>query len=150
MAVCVDASLVAAWLLPEELSDKALLLRRRLQQEGEDFIAPSLMGAEVTSVLRKAVYRERVPLEYGEEALEAFKLFIIEPHDIRLLVDTAWSLAKALNAPHLYDMFYLALAVQEDCELWTADLRFVRMVARRFQRVRWVGNFEVQDGTDAT
>lgn len=140
--VCVDASLVAAWLLPEELSEKALHLQQELRSAGELLIAPSLITAEVTSTLRKAIYRDRVPPEFGEEAYEAFKMFPIEVHDARLLVDSAWRWAKTVNAPHLYDMYYLALAEREGCTLWTADQRLVRLVGRNSAHPRWVGDLE--------
>lgn len=141
--ICVDASLVAAWLLPEELSDKAIQLREDLRQAGETFIAPNILTAEVTSTLRKAVYHRRVPLEFGEDALESFKLFPIEVHDQKPLMDTAWNLAKDLNAPRLYDLYYLALAEREGCDLWTADRRFVRLVGKNSTRLHWVGDVEV-------
>lgn len=140
--VCVDASLVAAWLLPEELSDKAIRLRERLRSVGESFIAPGLLTVEVSSTLRKAVYRQRVPAEFGEEAYEAFKSFPIDIHDSRPLMDSAWAWAKTVSAPRLYDMYYLALAEREACDLWTADGRFVRLVGGQSSRLHWLGELE--------
>jgi predicted nucleic acid-binding protein len=140
----VDASLVVAWLLPEELSAKAILLRQQLRSTGEEFIAPGHLVAEVGSTLRKAVYQERVPAEYGDESFESFKLFPIELHDSRLLMESAWSWAKSLNAPRLYDMYYIALADREGCDLWTADRRLVRLAGKRFSRARWVGDLETE------
>jgi predicted nucleic acid-binding protein len=140
--VCVDASLVAAWLLPEELSGKAIRLREELLSKGESFIAPGLLISEVTSTLRLAVYSGRVPREFGEEAFEAFKLFPVDVHDVRPLMDAAWEWARTLNTPRLYDMYYLALAEREACDLWTLDRRLIRLVAERSKRVRWVGEYE--------
>jgi predicted nucleic acid-binding protein len=140
--VSVDASLVAAWLLPEELSGKAIRLREELLSKGESFIAPGLLISEVTSTLRLAVYSGRVPREFGEEAFEAFKLFPVDVHDVRPLMDAAWEWARTLNAPRLYDMYYLALAEREACDLWTLDRRLIRLVGERSKRVRWVGEYE--------
>lgn len=107
------------WLLPEDLSDRAIVLRDRLVQAGEALIAPSLLTTEVTSTLSKAIHRQRVPSALGEEAFQAFRLFPIYVYDLAPLMDDAWAWAKALNAPNLYDMYYLALAEREGCDLWT-------------------------------
>ena len=138
--VCVDASLVVAWLLPDPLSDKAVLLRRNLRTAGEQLVAPSLLVPEVTSTLRLAIYTGRIDREFGEEAFNAFKLFPISLHDVRPLADPAWEWSVKLNAPRLYDLYYLALAEREQCDLWTGDRRFVRMVGRTSSRARWRGN----------
>lgn len=143
--VCIDASLVGAWLLPEEFSDQAIRLRNRLHAAGEELIAPTLLTSEVTSTLRKAVYRKRIEADFGDEAYEAFKSFPISFHDLRELADAAWFWTKHVNAPRPLDMFYLALAEREDCDLWTLDRRFVRLVGSRTQRLRWVGDLPQDD-----
>ncbi len=48
----------------------------------------------------------------------------------------AIELAMAFGLPTPYDAFYLALAEQLDCELWTADERFYRSVQPAHPRVR--------------
>lgn len=140
--ICVDASLVVAWLLPEELSGEAIRLRDRLRALGENFVAPSLIVYEVSSTLRRAIYRKRVPFEFANDALEAFKYFPIQARDPASLLDTAWTWGQTLNAPRLYDMYYLALAETEQCDLWTADRRFARLVGGKSSRVHWVGDSE--------
>ena len=147
--VCVDASLVVAWLLPEDLSEKALTLRRRLQASGESLIAPSFLLAEVPAVLRRNVFLRRIDAAQGDGAFELFKLFPIEIHNLEPLIDTAWELGKQLNAVRTYDMLYLALAQREDCDLWTVDRRFVRLVGNASALVRWVGD-EAHDDDQPT
>ena len=44
-----------------------------------------------------------------------------------------------MNAPRLYDAFYVALADIEGCELWTADRRLTNLVQPRFPQVHWLG-----------
>jgi len=142
--VCVDASLVIASLLPETISDRADLLLDRLRAAGEALIAPALLTAEVSSALRNAVFTKRIPSELGEAALDAFKQYPIRLHEMSGLMHSAWAWAKAVNAPRLYDMYYLALADSEGCDLWTADRRLVGLVGRSFARAKWVG--EVTEG----
>ena len=85
-----------------------------------------------------------------DEAFETFKLFPIVVHDAGPLMDAAWMWARTVNAPRLYDMFYLALAEKEQCDLWTADRRFVRLVGSRSNYCRWVGDLEIDiDGQPA-
>jgi predicted nucleic acid-binding protein len=142
--ICVDASLVGAWLLPEELSEKAVQLRDAFRSAGDQLIAPTLLVPEVTTALRKAVFRKRIDAEFGEEAFSAFVLLPIDLHEVRDLAADAWSWAKTLNAPRLYDMYYLALAERLECELWTADRRFVRLAGDRSKRVRWIGDLSFE------
>ena len=106
--VCLDASLVLLWFLREPLSTRADALLQEWRTNGVEFIAPSLLMLEVPSVLRQAVHRGRVTTAEGDETLHAFlemDIRIREPSD---LLNRTWELGKTLNAPRLYDMYYLA------------------------------------------
>jgi len=140
VAICVDASLVLAWLLPEELSGAAFSLKERWDEEDAELIAPSLVKMEVPSGLRQAVYRGRIALDEGDEALKAFQEMDIRICEPEGLLGRAWELGKAVNAPRLYDIFYLALAEMEGCELWTADRRLVNLAGPRSAVARWIGD----------
>lgn len=142
--ICVDASLVLAWLLPEEISPKAIQARRQWDAEGERIVAPTFLQVEVTSVLRSAVYRGRITVDEGEGAFRSFRrigIWYLEPKNI---VEDAWIMAQRLNAPRAYDMFYVALAEAQACNLWTADERLVNFVRQR-TNVRWVGDMEWEE-----
>ncbi len=137
--VCVDASLVIAWFLPEEFSDDAFALKERWDAEGVELVAPVMLASEVPSTLRQAVYRGRILAGEGDEAFAAFleiPIRIIQPEN---LLSHAWEIGKAVNAPRLYDAFYIGLADIQDCELWTADRRLVNLVQSQFPQVHWLG-----------
>jgi len=137
--VCVDASLVIAWLLPEELSEEAFALKKRWASGGVELVAPVMLTSEVPSVLRQAVYRERILGGEGDEAFASFvemPIRIVQPEN---LLPRAWEIGKSVNAPRLYDAFYVALADIAGCELWTADRRLANLVHTRFPQVRWLG-----------
>lgn len=137
--VCVDASLVVAWLLPEEFSDEAFMLKERWAGEGVELVAPVMLASEVPSTLRQAVYGGRILAAEGDEAFAAFldlPIRIIQPKNLLL---RAWEIGKSVNAPRLYDAFYVALADIEGCELWTADRRLTNLVQPRFPQVHWLG-----------
>ncbi len=137
--VCVDASLVIAWVLPEEFSNEAFALKERWAAEGVELVAPVILASEVPSALRQAVYRGRILAGEGDEAFESFlemPIRIIQPEN---LLSRAWEVGKAVNAPRLYDAFYVGLADIEGCELWTADRRLVNLVQPKFSQVHWLG-----------
>ena len=146
-AVCVDASLVMAWLLPEELSAQAFALRELWERQDAELVAPPMLEIEVPSALRQAAYRRRITMGEGDEALQAFLDMGIRIRQPTGLLSQAWNLGKAVNAPRLYDVYYLALAEMEGCELWTADRRFVNLVGSRSAPAKWLGNVSVSGGT---
>jgi predicted nucleic acid-binding protein len=137
--VCVDASLVVAWLLPEEFTDEAFALKGRWTGEGMALIAPVMLASEVPSTLRQAVYRGRISVGEGDEAFAAFLEMPIRISQPENLLSRAWEIGKAVNAPRLYDALYVALADIEGCELWTADRRLTNLVQTRFPQVHWLG-----------
>lgn len=137
--VCVDASLVVAWLLPEEFSGQAYALKDRWSDEGAELVAPAILASEVPSVLRQAVYRGRILTGEGDEAFATFlemPIRIIQPEN---LLSRAWEIGKAVDAPRLYDAFYVGLADVQGCELWTADRRLTSLVQAKFPHVHWLG-----------
>lgn len=143
--VCLDASIFLAWLLPEDLSDQADALMARLSHRGERILVPLLVTPEVLSGLRRAVYRKRVTAEHGESARVLFEKTSVALHDLLGLAESAWGLGKSLNAASLHDMFYLALAEREECDLWTGDKRLIGLLDSRFPRVKYLGDLSLDD-----
>lgn len=142
--ICVDASLVLSWVLPEEISPKAIRARRQWDAKGEQLVAPAFLQVEVTSVLRSAVHRGRISPDEGEGAFRSFRRMAIWYLEPKNLVEDAWMVAQKLNSPRAYDMFYVALAESQACDLWTADERLVNFVGPR-SNVRWVGDVELEE-----
>jgi predicted nucleic acid-binding protein len=138
--VCLDASFVLLWYLPEDLSAKADALLTDWRETGGEFIAPSLLLAEVPSVLRQAVHSGKISPREGDESFAALRDWRVRIHEPDRFLDRAWEFGKALNAPRLYDMHYVALAEMEGCDLWTADRRLANLAAPRAPFVRWVGD----------
>jgi predicted nucleic acid-binding protein len=123
----VDSNIVAKWLLPEDQSDRA----RALISPSYKLRAPDLLLPELGSVLWKRVTRGELTTDESEELLRAF----LDRHidvTVRLLpsglvIKGALQIAAA-ERRSLYDSIYLALAVQAQCLLVTADDRFVRSI----------------------
>ena len=115
----VDARIVVKWLVKEEWSDEASTL---LEVEAT-LIAPELLIAEVSNALWAMRGRGDFGGEDLADATEALRVAPVGvPFSMRQL-DAATRLAIDLNHP-VYDCFYLALAVQEQYPVVTADTRF--------------------------
>ena len=126
--VCVDASVLLKLVVAEPDSDLADALWRSWIRERKLPVAPPLLPFEITSVLRKHVYRGTLHLEEGREALTkalSFDVMIVRPPRLHR---AAWDMATRLNLPAAYDAYYLALAEMLGCEFWTADKKLRNMV----------------------
>jgi predicted nucleic acid-binding protein len=120
----VDASVAVKWFLDEPLREPA----RTLVASGEELLAPDLLIVEVANVLWKRSRRGEI--EPGQ-ALRGLKTLVTGiPVLFRGtgLVGEAFALAARLDHP-VYDCLYLALAVQEDTRVVTADRRLAEAVA---------------------
>jgi predicted nucleic acid-binding protein len=120
----VDANLVVAALgmgpdrqVCHDLFAKWAADRRRL-------CSPTLCLYEVTSTISKLVRFGEMKLQEGKRALalfESLSIQVMAPNldQARLAFDWTVRLQRAAA----YDSFYLVLAQELGCELWTADRR---------------------------
>ncbi|MYB52605.1 MAG: type II toxin-antitoxin system VapC family toxin [Acidobacteriia bacterium] len=121
----VDASIVVKWLVQEQWSDKA----SRLLEAEATLIAPELLFAEVCNALWAAHRRRDIGPQDLADAIDALKAAPIGvPFSTRELAASSTRLAVDLDHP-VYDCFYLALAIQEQYRVVTADGRFHRKVS---------------------
>jgi predicted nucleic acid-binding protein len=122
-AAIVDASVAVKWLVQEPGSEQARLLSRaRLE-------APDLLPVECANILWKKV---RVRDLSREEALARLQLLLQAPVSLavsRILLEPAIEISFDLRHP-VYDCVYLALALQRQVPLVTADERLVAAVRK--------------------
>lgn len=131
MAFVLDASVVLAWLLPDERSTVAQRLLLRSAQERPR--APSLLLVEVANALLQAERRTRLGRGTRLELLDAFTAL---PIALEPLASEAMLRAGELAAHHgltVYDACYLELAMARNCALATFDERLGR--AAKAERV---------------
>jgi predicted nucleic acid-binding protein len=124
--ICIDASVAAKWLFPEEHSVEAVGLLQQALQEAEPIMAPSLLQIEVANIIRQQMRRGIVDLDSARALLAAFlqvPIAILAPRDLH---DRALVVSNELNLPATYDAYYIALAEQYSAILWTADQRLLR------------------------
>jgi predicted nucleic acid-binding protein len=115
VTLVIDASVAAKWLLKEERSAEANVLRAE-----EGLIAPSLIAAELGSALWKDFRRGTLSRADALTALQLALGAFAELVPAENLHVQALTLAIDLNHP-VSDCFYLALAERERAPLVTAD-----------------------------
>ena len=116
----VDASVMVKWLVREEYSDEAA----GLLNGGSTFVAPALVFAEAANALWAMHRRGNIAADDLADAVESLRAAPISlPASMLQLTAAAARLAADLDHP-VYDCFYLALAVQTQYPLVTADARF--------------------------
>jgi predicted nucleic acid-binding protein len=138
--VVVDASVAAKWFLPENgeaLADRALALLDMYDKKEVQFVVPDLFYVEIASAIWKAVRAGRVPRAFGDQALVLLTQREFATVPSLKLLDKAFQIATAYERT-VYDSLYVALAVQTDSQLITADERLANSLAAHFP-VKWLG-----------
>lgn len=139
--LAVDASVVVKWILPEPDRLQARRLQDLYQAEKLDLIAPDIVVSEVGNALWKHVRRAEITAAAADRSFEQFL------RDAPLLFASAGvarsSFALALAHQHpIYDCLYLALALEQRCDLVTADEKFCRAVHPAFACLHLLRDFE--------
>jgi predicted nucleic acid-binding protein len=120
----VDASVAIKWLVDEPLSAQAA----RLLDDDLPLAAPELIYAEAANALWAIARRGRIGAADVREALDLLAdAPLTVPSSMRQLMAAAARLAADLDHP-VYDCLYLALALQEQRPVITADRRFYEVV----------------------
>jgi predicted nucleic acid-binding protein len=138
--VVVDASVAAKWFLPEDreaLVSEALALLDKYDREEVQFVVPDLFYVETASAIWKAVRAGRVSRAFGDQALDLLTQREFSTVASLKLLDSAFQIATA-HGRTVYDCLYVALAVQTNSQLITADERLANALAARFP-VKWLG-----------
>ena len=132
-AYVLDASLAAAWFLPDEASDAADRLLGDALADAP--VVPSLFRHELRNLLLVAERRGRLAAADVDEALirlAALPIAVRDGGDDRQVVNLARK--YALTA---YDAAYLELALREGAPLATLDKRLAE--AARAEKARLIG-----------
>ena len=133
----LDCSVAAKWVLPEPDRVSALVWFDRYVAGDVILISPDLLLMEFASLVAKLNRRKQIS---AEQAHQAFSLMTkCAPR----LVDMRPRLFRALDLSvqyqlSLWDCVYLALAVEYDCPVLTADLRLIRGGTGRHPSIRFV------------
>jgi predicted nucleic acid-binding protein len=140
--ICLDASFVAAAMMPDEKeSSGAQKLIEQWLESGMPFVAPDLWAYEIVSLVFKAVTRGRLSEERGASTLTEmfrFPITLVRPSSY----EQAYAIALTYRLPAAYDAQYLAVAEAEGIEFWTGDKKLYDRVHAALRWVHWLGEGE--------
>ncbi len=131
MPVTLDASAVAAWLLPDEASEAADRLFVEAVQASELFQAPALWAWETGNLLTTACRRGRLTARQVGDALQLLdkaRVRLESPPDARRAQAT-FDLAHA-HRLSFYDAAYLEQALRTGARLATKDAALRRQALK--------------------
>jgi predicted nucleic acid-binding protein len=137
----LDASVAAKWFLPaagETLTDEALQLLRRYTNSQLRFVVPDLFWAEFANILWKAVRQGRLTKASAATAIAVMTDRNLPTVSSVTLVEQAFTIATAFDRT-VYDSLYVALAVNSQAQLVTADERLAQALAAHLP-VKWLGS----------
>lgn len=125
MKAILDASTALKAVLPEAHSDKALRLLDEYRSGIHQLLSPDVFLAEVGHALTRAERKKVIPP--GDAAIH-FDSLVTPPPELRPiapLMTRAVELSSQTRTA-LYDCLYFVLAMDENCEIITADLKFLK------------------------
>ncbi|HEV2846815.1 MAG TPA: type II toxin-antitoxin system VapC family toxin [Thermoanaerobaculia bacterium] len=136
-AYVIDASVVVKWFIPESDSDSAA----RLRKWGLEIHAPEFLLLEVGNVFWKHLRQGKLTTAVADEAIEALEVAPIRWHATGPLFAQAFRIAKETQRT-VYDCTYLALALQVQRPLVTADRKFYDAIQTGpfASSVIWIGD----------
>ena len=108
MTVVVDANILIAFGLADEpLHTQAHRILSAWQTSGERLTAPRLFRSEITAVVRKAVYQERITPEQGRTMLAQLLIDQVDFHEDDGLLKEAYellsvSIARVPMTPNIW------------------------------------------------
>ncbi len=119
----VDTSVAVKWVVPEDDAHRVIAIDLALTLLPRGLIAPDCIMSAFANALFKKVQFGEIGIDQAREAVA------ILPEIVNLvpsppLVPAALDLAHQLSHP-VHDCMFLALAVQQELLLVTADARFV-------------------------
>lgn len=124
----VDSSVAIKWVVPEPDSTVAVDLVGPFR-----LIAPHLIYAECANVLWKKQRRGEISRSELLSAVGVVDDFSVETVSMRELTAPAVDLSILLDHA-VYDCFYLALSIVQECKLVTADGRLYRKIHATLSR----------------
>jgi len=121
MAFCLDASVAVAAFMPNPARRQAQDFVAETLGRGEQFVAPPLLLAETTSVLRRYVHLGTLQHEQAVAALQDLLASPLRVDGRPHIYARALDLARRLGHGRAYDVQYLVVADLEGCPIITLD-----------------------------
>lgn len=130
----IDASIAVKWFIPERGSIEAI----KLLNSSIQLFAPDIIRPEVANTLWKLHTRKMLSVDEASKIIENFVSSPIEICSSDALIAPAFEIATAARRT-VYDSLYLALAIERNSVLITADQRLANALKNtgfsRFVRI---------------
>ncbi len=121
---CLDTNIVAASLVKERLTPKARKLIKSIKNQASIIVEPSLLIAEIYSVLRKQESLGYVKIT--PDYFEAFAAFDFQYVSVGLKkMNQAFRFAQELELRVVYDCIFLVTAMHYQASFVTEDQQFL-------------------------
>jgi|AntRauTorckE6833_2_1112554.scaffolds.fasta_scaffold08660_2 predicted nucleic acid-binding protein len=121
----IDACVAIKWFLPEKNYEEAA----EILSNHNRLIAPDLFQIELDSIITKKIRQRLIEKEDAYRMYDEIRNLPIQIIPYSLISTLAFDLSAALPITQ-YDACYLAVAIEFDQKVVTADMRFVRGMER--------------------
>jgi len=140
----IDANVAIKWIFPEVDSEIALSI---LEDDQAILLVPDFFFSDVTNILWKLIQRQSLSVKKARASLELIKQVDFKVSDSYGLAMQALDLSIQVQQS-VYDCIYLALAISNDCEMITADERFINAVRQNsnINSLCWLKDWRLQKG----
>jgi predicted nucleic acid-binding protein len=140
LVIVVDASLAVKWYLAEASSNEA---RAAFERHAGNIVAPDIILTEVIGAMVRRANMNKAECAASEAAIAKF-IALIAKRFVTVSPTPTSEMARAsklaINIGHpLKDCIYLALAMEQECDLITCDVRFAEKAKGVWDRVRVLG-----------
>ena len=141
----LDASVALKAILPNPIQKHCQTLIKTFVDTQP--VAPALWAHETTSVVAKSVHFGQITEVEGRHALELIRdlgvqLFVPETASNTAAFDWAVRMKRA----SAYDCYYLVLALELNCDFWTADNRLYNgLKNENLKWLRWIEDINVEE-----
>ncbi len=136
----VDANVAMKWCVPGKTESLVAQARELLESylSGKiEFLVPDLFWAELGNGLWKSIRRGKTTAQDAAHGLQLVRTLQLPTVSSVLILSQAMDIAVRYGRS-VYDSLYVALAVQSDCELVTADEKLANALAA-YLPVKWLG-----------
>ena len=116
--IVVDASVVVKWFVKEKYSKEALIIRESFIEGLVDIVVPSLLYFEVLNALKYSGAFGEDELKKVARILEDYQFTLYELEGAYAEKAVKIAMRKGIT---IYDASYVALALIEGVDLYTAD-----------------------------
>lgn len=115
-----DASIILAWLLPDEKEDKVNQLFSTYRKQKNKIYSPKLLAYELMNGLKSAILQKRIDRKEAQAAIDVFRQMTFQLIDQEGDERKILRLAEKLNLS-VYDASYVVLARKLKVKLLSLD-----------------------------